>query len=347
MSWKNRPETGKQNGREKRKETGLGKYVVRKGKYLMICLFVAAAFNLYFIFLMETAERGYLYYLDLLLVVCGLLFFGMDYGIFRKNNLRKWTMLACEEIISPEMTGFDNMDIAAHDVNILRKRLERKEEENSELQDYVAGWSHEVKVPLAAAFLLSESLREGTMRMNFREQLEKINASLNTMLVGCRLQSSLMDVQIRKASLRDCVRKSIRNQQFFLVQKHFTVKERMDDTLVYTDPVWLIYVLDQLISNAVKYAEGNPEINISFETRKSQTDLYIRDEGEGIKRQDIGRIFEKGYTGSSHHNDQHKSTGLGLYMAKKITDRLGHEMTVESEYGKYTQFRITFWRKLT
>ena len=114
----------------------------------------------------------------------------------------------------------------------------------------------------------------------------------------------------------------------------------MEDVKVYTDKSWLVYVLDQLISNAIKYAAGRPVLKIWSTSKEREVLLCVEDHGEGIRQEDISRVFEKGFIGGSHHNGKYKSTGMGLYIAAKIIERLGHQISVESEPFKYTRFTV-------
>ena len=182
-----------------------------------------------------------------------------------------------------------------------------------------------------------------------REQLEKMNQQLSLMLSGCRLQSPLVDLQIKKEQLSDCVKTSVRNNQFFLIRNAFELQVEVGPAAVYTDPQWLVYILDQLIGNAVKYGrrqpgqgDEGPVLRIWAEQQDKAAVLYVEDHGQGIKEQDIGRIFEKGYTGDNYHNGRYKSTGMGLYLASRIADRLGHRIGVESRYGAGTRFSVRF-----
>lgn len=310
---------------------------------------VFAAFHLYFFFFIQNRRTEYLIYLDLLLLIPAFGWLVLDYRSFRKKELLKQELLEQEVLVCRMMEDFDNQDIAEHDLKVLEGQLRRQFEENCDLQDYVAKWCHEVKIPLAAALLLQEKSEDPDLKTAVREQLEKINLQLNSMLSGCRLQSSLLDLQIKKADLRECVRTSIHNNQFFLIRKNFELTVEVEEMTVYTDPAWLVYILDQLLSNAVKYGEKMPSdeeggtppfLGIRAVREKDVTRLYVEDHGQGIRDQDMGRIFDKGFTGSNYHNGKYKSTGMGLYLASKIAGRLGHEIRVESEYGSYTRFCV-------
>lgn len=321
-------------------------YLKRKWKHYVICFSLMISFNLYYIFLMRDSHIRYLLYLDFLLIV----FLGMIEGIacisFYHREKKKRILLKREDVICDELSDMDDMDIVRHDIHILEVQLQEKFDENCELQDYVAKWCHEFKLPLAASLLMVEKIKDTQVRMELREQLERMNYQVNSMLQGCRLQSPLFDLQITKTLLKECVRESVRNNQFFLIQKRFILDIEVDEVWVYTDKVWITYILDQLLNNAIKYTKTEeketPKIRIYTKKFEKQAELIVEDFGEGIQESDIRRIFEKGFTGSNYHNGKYKSTGMGLYMVEKIAKRLGHRIYVESQYGKGTCFHILF-----
>lgn len=327
----------------------------------LFVLLPCIAYNLYFIFLLPGVKLFYLIYLDMLLFLIMALVISADYIKDRQRENKKQTLLKQDCLIYQEFQDREHADITEHDIKILEKQIQSEFTLNCELQDYFAGWCHEIKVPLSAALLMAEKIEEQSDRKVMQEQLERMNLQLRSALFGAKLQSSLFDLQIREVDLSHCIKKSIHNNQFFLVRKHFTLQipsaddeggtditdleaDRGDirNIRVYTDPSWLVYVLDQLISNAVKYAGEEPVLKIDAKKTDKEIKLYVEDNGEGIKESDIRRIFEKGYTGSNYHNGQYKSTGMGLYMSAVILERLGHHISVESEYGKGSRFTITF-----
>lgn len=316
-------------------------YGRRAGRYLLLVSGTALSFHLYFTLFMHGGNTGYLLYLDVLLVIALLCFVCIDYGSFHRWAKQKRRLLDGEEIISAELGNYENREIAEHDVRILENRLNEKYTEGCDLQDYVARWCHEVKLPLSAALLLQEKIADSELRSALREPLERIRGQLHSMLLGCRLQSTLPDVQIRRTMLLECVRESIHNQQFFLIQKGFALEIEVEGSAC-TDKTWLVYILDQLIGNAVKYSGNRPVLRIMTRQEKGKISLCVEDNGEGIRQEDIRHIFEKGFTGVNHHNGQYKSTGMGLYMVAHILKRLGHTVGVESAYGEGTRFTLTF-----
>lgn len=284
---------------------------------LVICLIVF--FNFYYWLLTKDIPLKYWNYFNLLLLVSLLTLFFVDfYALVRAEKHKE------------------------ADIEILKAHLEKRAEENRDLQDYVAKWCHEIKIPLAAALLMDEKIRDEQLRGELRGQLEKMNQQVRSMLLGCRLQGDWLDIKIQKTALRECVNTAVKNNQFFLIQKNFTLDIRVEDHKVYTDPAWLVYILDQLFSNAVKYATEQPCLIIRSEKTEDAVILSVEDHGEGILECDIRRVFEKGFTGSNHHNGKYKSTGMGLYMVSRVAQKLEHEIRIESEAGEYTRVSVIF-----
>ncbi|MDO5409972.1 MAG: sensor histidine kinase [Lachnospiraceae bacterium] len=347
-------------------------------KSLSVCLILCLIYNVYFILLLREKDIYYLFYLDFLLALAAVVFVVRQWFAYRAERRNMEELLQGQYLIYQELGEFENREIAEHDIRVLEAQLKEQTDLNYDFQDYVTKWCHEVKLPLAAALLMNERVEEPALRRELQEQLERINQQMNMMLVGCKVQNSFYDLQMRPTKLMDCVRTSIRNQQFFLIKQHFTLDIRIKpesdmthadcadaenadctetgkadctdaapdmtgvDTIVYTDKEWLVYVLDQLISNAVKYAGEAPFLKIWAEKEGQNVSLFVEDHGEGILPGDLGRVFERGFTGRNHHNGKYKSTGMGLYMAKRMIQKLGHTIEVESEYGSYTRFRIGF-----
>jgi len=315
-------------------------WVKKIRKRLLFGGFLCLSYNLYFICLLPDVKVGYLLYLDALLAACALVYGWAGYLVYRKNEAKKQEYLTYESVIFQEFAGMEHYEIAEHDVRVLSGQLKEQFDLNCDLQDYIAKWCHEMKIPLAACLLMNRNIKDGGLRGQMQEQLERMNTQLNGALLGCKVQSKLFDIQVKAVSLSECVKASVRNNQFFLIKNRFELELAVEDVKVYTDKSWLVYVLDQLISNAIKYVSGNAVLKIWSVSEGDAVCLYVEDHGEGILPEDIHRVFEKGYTGSSHHNGKYKSTGMGLYMAAKIIKRLGHRISVESEPMRYTRFAV-------
>lgn len=317
------------------------KYLKKNQKWIGLILFLCLAYNLYFVFLLRDTHIQKLLYLDMLAALLVVIVTGLDaYGYYTKEK-EKSTLLQADYVICREFGPLENMEVAEHDVDVLEEQLREQFDLNCGLQDYIAKWCHEVKLPLAASLLMNEKIQDAALRTSQKEQLERIRQQLNGALLGCKVHSRLFDLKVRAVDLLECVRASIHNNQYFLIQNQFEIQIHVEPVQVYTDGAWFVYVLDQLVQNAMKYARENPVLKIWSVQDKDKVRLAVEDHGEGIAQSDIRRIFERGYTGSNHHNGRYKSTGMGLYMVSQILGRLGHEIAVESEYGAYTRFQIS------
>jgi len=324
------------------------KWLKKRGRDYAVWLFLMGSFNLYFLFLIKAAPKTYLLYLDVLLLVFLAIIEGTAFFDFYQKERRKKAFLMEDDFIYETLSKPKDAEVFEHDLRILENRLQTQFEESHDLQDYIANWCHAFKIPLAAALLIVEKIKDADIRIDMKEQLERMNQQMNTVLQSCRIQVPLLDLQMKQVPLITCIKASIRNNQFFLIRENFQLDIAVDDMNVYTDETWLTYILDQLLNNAVKYANDknntadNRSIRFWTETEQSSdmVKLFIEDNGEGIRECDIRRIFEKGYTGSNYHNGKYKSTGMGLYMTDKIAKKLEHPIFVESQYGEYTRFCI-------
>lgn len=318
------------------------KYIQKYYVYLLIIIFIILSYNLYFIYLIPHANIQYLIYLDVVIIILITMFLLIDF--FKEIHLqdKKKEYLNSKEIIASQFDRYENIDIAYHDITILQEQLNTQYQANYDLQDYIAKWCHEMKIPLSASLLMNQKNSHFQQKEDMQEQLEKMNQYLNQVLIITRIQSQLYDINMKPVSLRDCVYQSLKNNRFFFIKKHFEINVQVEDVQVYSDQTWLVYILDQIMSNAIKYAKESPCLKVWIQQQEKDIDLWIEDNGEGIQTQDLPRIFDKGYTGMNHHNGQYKSTGMGLYMVKKMISQLGHQIEIESEYQKYTRVKISF-----
>lgn len=316
-------------------------------------VFIGICYHLYFFYLLPDADNRYLWYLDVLAAVSLFIFLFLELLTAHRKEKYIKELLTADTLILPQLPDWANRELIEHDNRILSRQIDMQFRINCDLQDYVAKAVHEIKVPLSACMLVAENLPETADREEMLWQLNRINVQLRLSLLGVKVQSCLFDVQIRPVRLSDIVKTALHNNQFFLINMHFNIQVKVWDEIIHTDASYLVYVLDQLFSNAIKYSGENPYLSIESlrdgirknDTANGEADrikLIIEDHGEGIIKEDLERIFQKGYTGHNHRNGRYKSTGMGLYLAKEICRRLGCEISVESEYGCYTRFTITF-----
>ena len=211
-------------------------------------------------------------------------------------------------------------------------------EHNSELE-FITKWVHDVKVPISAIKLLVENT-ESIEAQHIEMQLNYIEQNIEKILYNMKSKTFYDDYKISKVSIKSIVNKALKNYAVFFSYKEIALKMQIGDMEVFTDEKWCIYIVSQLISNAVKYTDNGGEIEMVASENESEIALRVKNTGEGIDAASIKNIFKRGY--SSYSTRKEKSTGYGLYLAKKLADKMGHEITAESEANKYAEFTVLF-----
>lgn len=212
-----------------------------------------------------------------------------------------------------------------------------------ELDEYIAKWVHEIKIPLSALNIISERIENPDDSISIKNETEKMNFLVNSILYGSRGTSLSEDVFICKVNLESLVKKAIKNNAFLLIKNNLDVELKDLNHEIYTDTKLILYVFDQIINNAIKYSKEKGKIKFNSVKEENCVILSIKDYGIGIYKEDIGRVYDKGFTGSNGRERIYKSTGMGLYFSKNILDKLGHNVEVNSERNVYTEFKIYFY----
>ena len=214
---------------------------------------------------------------------------------------------------------------------VKRERLEYKE--------YIEQWIHEIKTPITAMKLLCENHRTDWTKELLLE-LEKTNRFTEQALYFARSEYTEKDYSVREIALAQIVHQAIADNKYLLLQSGMRLEvEEIQDT-VYSDEKWVRFILNQLIANAVKYRAGQPVLRFSACRQQNQVVLMVEDNGIGISPSDLPRIFEKGFTGQNGRIVQ-QSTGIGLYLCKRLCEKLGIGISANSE-GKGTTISLFF-----
>ncbi len=202
------------------------------------------------------------------------------------------------------------------------------ERERLEYKEYIEQWIHEIKTPITAMKLLCENHRTDWTKELLLE-LEKTNRFTEQALYYARSEHTEKDYSVREMALSQVVHQAIADNKYLLLQGGMRLEvEEMQDT-VYSDEKWVRFILNQLIANAVKYRTEQPVLRISTHKRQDQVVLVVEDNGIGIAASDLPRIFEKGFTGQNGRMVQ-QSTGIGLYLCKRLCEKLGIGIAAES-----------------
>ncbi|WP_167957540.1 sensor histidine kinase [Anaerosporobacter faecicola] len=225
--------------------------------------------------------------------------------------------------------------------------IEKINELNDAKQDYkeyIEGWVHEVKTPLAYLTLYGANHKE-QWNQTVTAELNKIDTYIDMVLYYARLDSVYKDYLIQKMDLAEVVKDTISKNKPYLRQNQVRLSIAFEETIVSSDAKWIAFILNQIIRNAVQYRrKEGAAILFSTEERKDCVVLTIEDNGVGIKEEELGRIFDKGFTGSNGRKDQSKATGIGLYLCQKLSERIGIRLQVESKEGEYTRIHMLFPR---
>lgn len=207
----------------------------------------------------------------------------------------------------------------------------------AEANDYYTLWAHQIKTPIAAMHLLLQSEAYHASSLALEQELFKVEQYAEMALQYLRLESISSDLVLSSYGLYDIAAQALKKYAVRFIGKKLSLEfEPFDDTVI-TDEKWLQFVIEQILSNSIKYT---PEGKISIRMENPQT-LVISDTGIGIHTEDLPRIFDRGFTGYNGRMDK-KSTGIGLYLCKKVTQKLSHDIKVTSKIGEGTSVYIIF-----
>lgn len=231
-----------------------------------------------------------------------------------------------------------------YDIN--KSMIENVKEYNLSIIDfkeYVEMWIHEVKIPISSLTLLIHNNQE-KIDKRYVEQIRKLNNYIDQILYYVRSENAEKDYIIKEKSLQEIIKNvALKNKDDLLASK-VKLDVNVNNIKVLTDAKWLEFILNQIINNSIKYKRNNVEsyIKIIAKEDKEKTYLSIYDNGIGIPKKDIPRVFEKSFTGENGRITA-KSTGMGLYIVKKLCDKLGHKINIESKKNEYTKITIIFY----
>lgn len=200
--------------------------------------------------------------------------------------------------------------------------------------EYYTVWAHQIKTPIASMRLQIQSV-DSDLARRLDGDLNRIEAYVEMVLTFLRLDSDSTDYVIRKIDLDAVIKPAIRKFARDFISKKLTMDFKPTEYKVLSDDKWLSFVIEQVLSNAVKYTK-NGGIKVYMDEPGI---LCIEDTGIGISAEDLPRIFENGYTGFNGREDK-RASGIGLYLCKRICDNLGHKIYAESEPGVGTKIRI-------
>ena len=206
-------------------------------------------------------------------------------------------------------------------------------------KEYIELWIHEIKTPIATSKMIIEN-NKNEITKSIDCELNKVENYTEQALFYARSNTVEKDYYVRKSSLNEMVNEGIKKNKNELIQNKILINTHDLEKTVNTDGKWIIFILNQIIQNSIKYK--STEIEIYAKQGKENVVLLIKDNGIGIKEGEISRVFEKGFTGTNGRISNKKSTGIGLYLCKKLCDKLGIAIQLNSVENEGTEVEIIF-----
>ncbi len=209
-----------------------------------------------------------------------------------------------------------------------------------EYREYIESWVHEIKTPITAARLICRSA-DGALRRKLITELSQIENHVERALFYARAESPEQDFLIRRSPLDVIVTEAIEQHRSLLIQSGVRIETHDLEHTVYTDGKWTCFLLGQLLQNAVRYRSREPVIVLAAKSLGRQVQLIVSDNGLGIPAQELPRIFDRGFTGSNGRA-RGGSTGMGLYLCRKLAAPLEIRLEAQSSEGQGTVMTLTF-----
>lgn len=278
-------------------------------------------------------------YATLLCLYIGIIFFIIDLFLFNKRyrrlrNSKKTIMVQIDPL--PEAQNVlerqyqELLQILYKNKNDLTVQADNKQQD---LVNYFTHWTHQIKTPIAAMRVLLQS-QQTEQSAELEMELFKIEQYVQFVLQYLRLENMSNDLVFKKYELDGILKSAIRKNAKMFIRKKIALNYNEMKFTVLTDEKWLLFVMEQILSNSLKYTN---EGSISIYMKENR--LIIEDTGIGIRAEDLPRVFENGFTGYNGRAFHH-STGIGLYLCKQILTKLSHGIAIESEVGKGTKVMI-------
>ena len=304
-------------------------------RFFLALLILLLGFILLFAFVFD-AYRSLLEYVALLLAFLSFLFIGADAWTAFKGYRSQKLQVAAQAQTPLEKLLQERVEELEYEQ---KNQLLVEQEKYNDLLDYYTLWVHQVKTPIAASSLLIGDLKDKEAKSQLEQELFKIESYVHLVLQYLRLESFHDDLVLKQENLADLVREVVKKYALFFIQQGLSLNLHDLDHTIVTDKKWFLVILEQVLSNSLKYTkEGSIEIYFH------EGSLYIKDTGLGIQNADLLRVFERGFSGYNGRLTQ-QSSGLGLYLSKKIADQLGHKIAIDSQVGQGTTVSIAFPEK--
>lgn len=312
---------------------------VREHRSLIVIFVLFCIIFLFAFFLYHLPIEAVLYP-ALICTVMGLALLIVDYcKTYQKHKLLQKLLKLSPSLMKsfPPILSQDDEDYQQIIERLCEEQKQLQDQMNrryTDMVDYYTIWAHQIKTPIASMRLTLQN-EDTELSRKLMEELFRIEQYVEMVLCYLRLDSSSTDYVFKEYDLDDIIKQAVRKYAGQFIRKKVRLEYKPVNVRVITDEKWLLFVLEQVLSNALKYT---PSGTITIELEKPKT-LCIRDTGIGIAPEDLPRIFEKGYTGYNGREDK-KASGIGLYLCKRICGNLGHTILANSSLESGTVIKI-------
>lgn len=319
------------------------KYLIERRSWILLIL-VLEALVLFVSFLDAAVPFTSLLYIVFLSLLIFAVFFIIRYQKETKfyKSLVDWENNFDLSGLAEAETPFEK--IIADSVSGQTERLKLEASQNlltlEQEKDELLAWIHEVKTPLTAMSLMIDRLNDEKAKASLTYEWLRVHHLLDQQLHQRRIPFMENDLYIEKTDLKPLIFKEIKTLQSWCMQKGIGFEVDLEVTQVLTDAKWLGFIIRQLLTNAVKYSR-EADIIIKSYPKDGQAFLEIQDFGRGISPRDLPRIFDKGFTSTTTHHES-AATGMGLFLAKKVTQPLLINIEVQSKLEEGTTVKLTF-----
>lgn len=330
-----------------------GRYILDHKMWLGIGAFLILTIN---IFLMTLKSSGYL-----MLYVTVAVGLGVILGMYLDYvRIRRFLMeirqnvdeidekyLVADLLAKPEISEEEIIcDILKTMELSMAGRVSDYRRRSEEYKEYVETWVHEVKIPISTARMIIENHRSDSVEESgIMDEVERISTYVEQALFYARSEAVEKDYYVKSLNLSEVVGSALtaRKKSLISMKASIDMTGLEDAPGVLSDGKWLTFILGQIIDNSIKYAKADEKLSLTFFVREDEgrRSLVIKDNGIGMKEEENDRAFEKGFTGTNGRIGK-ASTGIGLYLCKKLCLRLGHDINLESKLGEGTSVIITF-----
>lgn len=265
------------------------------------------------------------------------------YDNFLNNlNLLDKKYLILETLEEPEFLDGKVFYDALYKIDkSMMENINNYRNETEDFKEYVEMWIHEIKIPIAGLMLMYHNNK--TVNKNFLDQLNSLDNLTDQILYYVRSNYAEKDFLIKEASMDKIINEVLLKNKDSILENHIDVTVDVKNVKVLTDSKWLVFILNQIINNSIKYSDNSRNSYIMFyiEDNEKETTLHIKDNGIGVNASDLKHVFDKSFTGENGRK-MRNSTGFGLYISKKLIEKLGHKISATSEENKYFEITITF-----